>query len=171
MVRKAFATHRYPQPHCCSQLHGDLKALQVCSAIYKIGALGGAGARRCSPRAGPVVESDSAHHDNRRRVHFAPDLQERGNGGSKGAVYERRPESFRRASAAAAPVRQSAGKGGARAVEKLRRRFSVAPHTLSFLGLWCSSDSEAEKPGWQGSIANQKVIVNPESFCDRFIIG
>ena len=48
-------THRYPQPHCCSQLHGDLKALQVCSAIYKIGALGGAGARRCSPGAGPVV--------------------------------------------------------------------------------------------------------------------
>ena len=82
-----------------------------------------------------------------RHVHFAPDLQG-GEGGCLGGEGGRRsvrssssgadrPESFRRGGSAGWEGGcRGAGKGGARDVEKLRRRFVVAP--LVVVLLWAT---------------------------------
>ena len=56
---------------------------------------------------------------------------------------------------------------------KFLRVESCHPESSDFLGLWPFhySHPESQKPRQRVSNADRKVFANPESFCDKFIIG
>ena len=50
-------------------------------------------------------------------------------------------------------------------------RFFWELSLMTFLLFWRFSLSESQKPRQRVSNADRKVFANPESFCDKFLIG